>query len=396
MGASRRDFLKAAGGGLAAFALPGRALAGGGVDPVLVVVAFLRGGADGLNLVVPHGDPDYYALRPTVRVEPGDEIDLDGFFGLHPSLAPLHPLYTSGELAFVHATGSHHDSRSHFEAQDFMEYGAPGDPLVGDGWLNRYLAAAGIADVQAGVSLRAGRALSLAGDVPSLAFASVENFQLTGVRAAERRVAIEQMYDAVPSGLLGRTAGGAFSALDQVGTVTRAPDGVYPTSPFGQRLRDAAALIKADIGVRVVAVDIIGWDHHSNELPLLESNATDLADSLAAFHGDLGTDAGRTLTVACSEFGRTAEENGSSGTDHGHGGIMLALGGGVVGGQVLMAGGQWPGLQPQNLFEGRDLAVTTDFRDVFAELLDRHMGLANLAPVFPGFSVSASNYPGLL
>ncbi len=160
-------------------------------------------------------------------------------------------------------------------------------------------------------------------------------------------------------------------------------------------MRNAAALIKADLGVRAICVDLGGWDHHSQAPRHIGPVASDLASSLAAFHTDLEGASARTLTLAMTEFGRTAHENASGGTDHGHGSVMLALGGGVSGGRVLTAGGTWPGLGPENLHEGRDLAVTTDFRDVFAEILDRHLGVANPSALLPGFAVDRSFYPGL-
>ncbi len=394
MPTTRRQFLSGTAAGFAALAWPG-ASRGQGVDPVLVAL-FLRGAADGLNLVVPHGDPDYYALRPSVRVSPGAELDLDGFYGLHPALAPLLPLYVSGELAWVHAAGSPHDSRSHFDAQDFMERAAPGDPTVATGWLNRYLEAAGVSPGHAGISIGTGTSPALQGATPTLSFKSLAGFQLTGARRAKRRDALEAMYAWTATSLLGRAASGAFATVDLLGQVVPQPAVAYPVTGFGAAMQEVAALIKADIGVRVVCVSLGGWDHHSNELTRLDGVANDLAATLAAFHADLGADTARTLTLGMTEFGRTAAENGSSGTDHGHGSVMLALGGGVSGGRVVTAGDQWPGLGPADLFEGRDLAVTTDFRDVFAEVLDRHMGLVDLDPVFPGFLPSPASYPGIL
>ena len=397
MNPTRRDFLV---GGVAAASLTGiswsaprRRFRGSGSEPVLVVL-FLRGAADGLGLVVPYTDPNYAALRPTVRVAPGTELDLDGTFGLHPSLAPLVPMFDAGELAILHAVGSPHESRSHFDAQDFMERAAPGDPLVSTGWLNRYLAAVGSGTIHAGITLDTGTSPSLAGSVPTLAFKALDKFEITGGRAAKRRPALEAMH-ARPGTLLGQAATGAFETMDLLGEVSTDTAVVYPDTPFGDAMRDVAALIKADIGVRVVSVNLGGWDHHTDEVARLAASAEGLAATLAAYHADLGTDVNRTMTLAMTEFGRTAAENGSTGTDHGHGSIMLALGGGVAGGRVLLADDQWPGLAPQDLFEGRDLAVTTDFRDVFAEVLDRHMGLADHGSIFPGFTAEAANYPGL-
>jgi peptide-methionine (R)-S-oxide reductase len=220
-------------------------------------------------------------------------------------------------------------------------------------------------------------------------------FDVTGERAAERRAALEAMYADRRATLLGRAAQAAFSTVDLLAQVALAPRALYPGTSFGRTMRDVAGLVKADFGVRVVSVDLGGWDHHAGEVDRLASVAGDLASTLAAFRADLGAHASRTLVLAMTEFGRTAAQNGGGGTDHGHASILLALGGGVAGGRVVLRDGVWPGLSPDDLFEGRDLEVTTDFRDVFAEVLDRHMGLSETSAIFPGFQLDASGYPGL-
>ncbi|MCA9774144.1 MAG: DUF1501 domain-containing protein [Myxococcales bacterium] len=396
----RREFLKGSVATFAAFSLPvaGRAaprsLVAGA--PVLVAV-FLRGAADGLNLVVPHGDPTgrYYELRPTIQVPPGAELDLDGFHGLNPALADLLPLYQSGDLAVVHAAGSPHETRSHFEAQDYMERAAPGDPTVLDGWLNRSLGALGVTASYEGISINSAKVLALRGGAPSLAFAAISKFRLLGAYQAKRRTAIEAAYNHVAGTLLGGAVGGAFEAVDLVASVDTTTEVVYPTGKFGDAMRDAAALVKADIGVRVLTVDLGGWDTHSNEVVELGDAAGELGAAIAAFYEDLGTHRSRTLLLTMSEFGRTAGENGGFGTDHGHANVMFALGGGLAGGRVITRDGVWPGLLPEELYEGRDLAVTTDFRDVFAEILDRHLGIGDLSTILPNFTVDPGNYPGL-
>jgi uncharacterized protein (DUF1501 family) len=392
----RRDFLRTTALGLSAFFLPlgapHRARAAG-TEPV-VVALFLRGGADPLTLVPPHGDPLYYTLRPTLALAAGTELDLDGFYGLHPALAPLLPLYAADQLAVLHAVGSPDPTRSHFDAQDFMETAAPGDKGVTDGWLNRALAALGGGDPLAGVSLRTSAARSFAGDAPNVAFRSIETFALGGDFPAERRAALEALYAGRP-GVLGRNMGNAYAALDRVASVSTTTATVYPASDLGGALRDAAALIKADVGVKLLAVDSGGWDHHAEQLARIEPLAGDLAASLAAFHADLGADAARTVVVLMTEFGRRVAENGGGGSDHGHGGVMLVLGGAVAGGRVITANDVWPGLATAQLYRGEDLAATTDFRDVLAEVLDRHLGLAKPASVFPGYGADARRYPGL-
>lgn len=397
MTVNRRQFLKGAGAAVTAFLLPpglARVARADGSDPVLVVI-YLRGAADGLNVVVPHGDADYYTLRPNIQVAPGNEIDLDGFFGLNPAFGALHTPYLDGDLCLIHAAGSPNGTRSHFDAQDFMERAAPDDPLVGDGWLNRCLASLGASDSWAGISLGPAKALALVGAAPSLAFSSIEDFALLGPEG--RRAALEAMYQSASPVELEDASQQAFSAIDVIATVETGTEVVYPPGPYGAALADAAALIKANIGVRVVAIDIGGWDHHEGENNQMPGVGGSLAAGLAAFRSDLGGDLSRTCTLTMTEFGRTAAENGTGGTDHGHGSFMAAMGGGVVGGRVLLRDASWPGLGPGDLFEGRDLEVTTDFRDVFAEVLNQHMGLSlgSLAPVLPNHVVDAGNFPGL-
>lgn len=393
---SRRDFLKGSGAALTAFLVPTvlpRFARAAGTEPVLVVV-YQRGAADGLNIVVPAGDPAYYTLRPTIQVAAGAELALDGFFGLNPAFGALLPLYQAQELAVVHAVGSPHGTRSHFDAQDFMERAAPGNPLIGDGWLNRYLAAIGSTQAWEGVSISHAKVLAMAGAAPSLAFPSIEEFELLGPEG--RRTVLEGLYASATPAELAGAGDEAFEALDVIGTVPTATSVAYPPGELSSALRDAAALVKADIGVRVITINSTAhWDHHEGTAGHMAMVGPEIAGALAAFRIDLGADFARTCTLTMTEFGRTAAENGTAGTDHGHGSVMFAMGGGVAGGQVL---GSWPGLGPAQLFEGRDLEVTTDFRDVFAEVLHAHMGLplGSMAPVLPDHTVSVANFPGLL
>lgn len=396
---TRRRFLYGAGVGMAAFVAPTplarAARAASGSDPVLVAL-YLRGGADGLNLVIPQGDPAYAQIRPNLGVPPAAQLPLTGFFGLNPALAALMPCWQSRDLAFVHAAGSPDPTRSHFDAQDFMETGAPGDKGRRDGWLARYLGLLASGEALSGITLAGSRARSMIGTAPSLAFSRIDDFALTGSLPEERRVALESRYALEPLSLLGQSVGDAFAALEVIEAIEASADAPYPASTLGAALRDAAALIRADVGVRVIAVNRGGWDHHVNETPRMNGVAADVADSLAAFQEDLGADADRTLTLAMTEFGRRAAENAEASTEHGHGSVMLALGGPVDGGRVLLRDGRWPGLAPADLFRGQDLAVTTDFRDVFAEILVRHMRLADADPVFPDFTPSPSDFPGLV
>jgi uncharacterized protein (DUF1501 family) len=397
---TRRSVLKTGAIGLTAFLLPsaiGRRVHAAGSNPVLVSI-FQRGAADGLTTCVPTFDPFYYSSRPTMQVPPGTELPLGATgFGLYPAFAPLMPIFDAGDVALIHACGSPDPSRSHFDAQDFMDRAAPGNKSITEGWLNRWLSVAGSGEPIQGVSLRTSKAKSMLGPAASVAFESIADFALEGDSVAARRDALETRYSLLPGTTLGGSVTDAFSAVDLVASVDTTTSVVYPPGELGPVLQDAAALIKADIGIKVIAIDIGGWDHHSAQLAALDGVGGQLAASLAAFWTDLGACQSSTLTVAMTEFGRRVGENGALGTDHGHGGLMWALGGGLTGGRVVLKDDQWPGLAPANLFAGQDLAVTTDFRDVFAEILSVHMGtsLAQLAPVFPNFSVSQANLPGL-
>ncbi|MEM7411841.1 MAG: DUF1501 domain-containing protein [Myxococcota bacterium] len=392
-GWSRRAFLQGAVATGGALLLPrlGRAA---GTDRVLVTL-FLRGAADGLNLCVPAGDADYYARRPTLAIPEGQLIDLDGFFGLHPGLAALTPLYTGGRLALLHASGSPSPTRSHFDAQDFMERGVPGDKTVSTGWLNRYLAAEAGGQALAGITLGNAKDVSIVGPAPALAFPSIDRFRIRGQYPEVVSAALEQRYAALPEQAVKRGFAEALSAIDTVASVEASTTAPYPNSSLGRALRDAAALVKADIGVRIVTVNTGGWDTHSNETPRLSGLTADLAAALAAFDADLGSDRDRTALLAMTEFGRTADENDGGGTEHGHGGLMLALGGGVAGGRVHLRDDSWPGLSDDDLYDGRDLQITTDYRDVFAEALDVHLGSRDADRLFPDYTIRPDRTPGL-
>ena len=397
---TRRQFLTRSAVGMSAYFLPrgtARVAQASTTVPVLVAL-YLRGGADGLNLVVPISDPLYYTNRPTIQVPAGTELTLDGFYGLNPVLGDLLPYYQSGDLCFIHASGSTDESRSHFDAQDFMEKAAPGDKSVADGWLSRYLSVAGGGDAVAGISIAGSKMLAMEGLAPSLAFKSIARFALDGAYTDERRAALEARYALDAGTLLGDQVADALGAVDLIASVDTSTSVVYPAeSNLGARLADAAALIKADIGVRVIAIDFNGWDHHSDEVLNITELGSELSAALDAFMQDLGPCTATTLTLCMTEFGRRVAENGGDGSDHGHGGLMFGLGGGVSGGQVITKDGVWPGLAPGDLFKGQDLAVTTDFRDIFAEVLTAHLGLSigEADSVFPGFTVDAASYPGL-
>jgi uncharacterized protein (DUF1501 family) len=375
----------------------------------VLIAVFQRGGADGLNTVVPFGEQAYYASRPTIAIPAptsGQEsaVDLNGFFGLHPSLKPLHRLYQEGQMAIVHAAGSPNSTRSHFDAQDFMESAAPGTKSISDGWLSRYLEhnpnpeATSFRGVAMGTSLPR----SLKGETPAIALGNIESFDLrAGPLQRQARTAYETLYDQETNSLLSGTAQEMFQAIDFLKKANpgqyRPEAGVeYPQGRFGRNLGQVAQLIKANIGLEVAFLDIGGWDHHINEGGIngqLSNRLREFGQGLAALYRDLGDRMEDVLVLTMSEFGRTARENGNAGTDHGHANVMFLLGGDVKGGKVY---GRWPGLAPEQLYQGRDLALTTDFRDVFAEVLVRHLDCSNADAIFPGYRVDPKRFKGML
>ena len=373
-----------------------------------LVVLFQRGAMDGLNVVVPFAEPNYYRLRPTIAIpQPtsgGQEaaIDLDGFFGFHPSLQPLVQLFHSGQLAVVQAVGSPDPTRSHFDAQDFMESGTPGKSSTNDGWLNRSLATvpedkpSSFRAVAFGPYLP----LTLRGSVPAVAIPDLKQFRLFGNPQVTEN-SFEAMYaDSVDKALHG-VGTETFEAIDSLKKLD--PDNYqpengaqYPNSRFGKSLQEIAELIKADLGMEVAFLDSGGWDHHVNEGGVqgqLSNLLRDLGQGLAAFHQDLGDRMEDIVFVSMSEFGRTAHENGNRGTDHGHANCMFVMGGAVKGGKVYT---KWPGMNEGQLYQDRDLAVTTDFRSVLSEILTKHLGNPDLSPVFPGFENDPRKFLNIL
>ena len=368
--------------------------------PKRLVVIFQRGAADGLNIVVPHGEPQYYLMRPSINIPKKSVLDLDGFFGLHPSLAPFQPLWNQRHLAIIHAAGSPDPTRSHFDAQDFMESGTPGVKATQDGWLNRSLPPFPSTEQSSpyrAVALGQSLPRILSGSQPAAAMSNIHDFAVggRGPKPSPAASAFEAMYDHSTDTILHGAGEETFGAVNMLkaadpGKYAPAPGANYPRGRFGDSLRQLAQLIKANLGVQVAFADISGWDHHVNEGAIegqLANVLSDFSQSLAAFWIDLGDLAKDTVIVTVSEFGRTARENGNRGTDHGHANVMFVLGGPVKGGKVY---GRWPGLDQSQLYEGRDLALTTDFRQVIGEAVARHLGNKNLAQVFPGFD----NQPG--
>jgi uncharacterized protein (DUF1501 family) len=362
----------------------------------VLVAIFQRGAADGLNIVVPHAEKRYYNLRPTISVPQSSVIDLDGFFGLHPSLAPLKPLWDREQLAIVHAAGSPDPTRSHFDAQDYMESGTPGLKATTDGWLNRALPAeAGKPSPVRAVSLGPNLPRALRGTNNAVA---VDNLNSFSVRDAAAAKVLESMYAGSQDQVLGGTGRETFEAVALLQSIQKTPyqpaaGANYPKGRFAESMRQIAQLIKADVGVEVAFADIGGWDHHVNEVGQLTARLDEFGSSLAAFYQDLGDRMEDVVVVTMSEFGRTAKENGNRGTDHGHANAMFVMGGPVKGGKVY---GKWPGLAPEQLYEQRDLALTTDFRDVLSEAVYRHLGNRSIKPVFPNYEAQEQKFRDLL
>ena len=372
----------------------------------LLVVVFQRGAVDGLNMVVPFGDGDYYRARPSIAIaKPGaadGAINLDGFFGLHPRMAPLKPLWDNQSLAIVHASGSHDTTRSHFDAQDYMESATPGIKSTRDGWLNRYLQEAGSStNPLRGVALAKQMPRALQGVAPALAIGSTDDFTVADMSA---RTSFEELYAAAQQDTALRgTAGDAFDAMKTLakktaGTYRPGNGAAYPRSPFGQAMQEIARLAKSDVGLEVAFAESTNWDHHVNEgaaTGQIANRLDDFSRGVAALAQDLGGRMSDTVILTMSEFGRAVAENGSRGTDHGHGNAMFVIGGPVKGGKVY---GTWPGLSANDRFEGRDLAVTTDFRAVFGEVMSKHLraGRGVMNSVLPGFDLRPAAFKGVL
>jgi uncharacterized protein (DUF1501 family) len=377
-----------------------------------LVVLFQRGAADGLNIVVPFGEPNYYRMRPSIAIpQPRSgtteaAIDLDGFFGLHPSLAPLEPLFHKNELAIVHAAGSPDPTRSHFDAQDFMESGTPGVKSTDDGWLNRALET--IPEENASpfraVAMGANLPRMLRGSAAAIALPDVKQFKLMSQTPDGGQIVeggFEAMYAQTVDHALRGTGMETFEAIDMLRKADpskyQPENGAdYGKNRLGQSLQQIGQLLKANIGSEVLFVDCSGWDNHVNEGGVhgqLSNLLKDLGQSMAAFRQDMGDRMENIVLVTMSEFGRTAKENGNRGTDHGHANCMFVMGGDVKGGKVY---GRWPGLNEGQLNDGRDLALTTDFRSVLGEILQKHNGVRDLAPVFPGFENNPHKFASLI
>jgi uncharacterized protein (DUF1501 family) len=413
---TRRLFLKSSGLAMVAFGVAPKflvrsAYAGDNARKKILVTIFQRGACDGLNTVIPIGEETYRKVRPSIAVSPDKALDLgDGFFAFHPALEPLLPLWKEKSLAVVHAIGSPDPTRSHFDAQDFMESGTPGLKSTDDGWMNRHLQANPDAKATPfrAVSLTPTVPRSLAGKVPALAMANLQSFGIRGANVANatdsaRLVArgFEDMYEGAVHDALHGTGKEAFDAMEFLKKSDPAryqPENgaQYPRGKYGDGLRQIAQLIKADVGVEMAFAETGGWDHHAAEgaeQGQIAQKLRELGGALAAFHKDMGDRMADIVVVTMTEFGRTVRENGNRGTDHGHASVSFVMGGPVDGGKVH---GKWPGLRDGDLYEGRDLAVTTDFRDLLAEVLARHSGGRDLKSVFPNYQASEKKFPGVI
>jgi uncharacterized protein (DUF1501 family) len=422
---NRRYFLKNSGVALACVSAATmspsfltRALAqsnGNGRRKILIAI-FQRGAMDGLSAVIPYAEQEYYNLRSSIAIpRPGavgaqpnqaPAIDLDGFFALHPALSPFKPIYDSGQLAVIHASGSNDNTRSHFDAQDYMESATPGVKSTADGWLNRYLQANDDAKASPfrGVAMGPNMPRVMQGKASAIAMNNINDFTIRaggGEMGQAVQGGFEAMYAQTVNDALrgaGKETFEAMKLLKRVNPTQYQPEpGVsYPRGAFGDRLRQIAQLIKSDVGLEIAFTDIGGWDTHANQgssQGQLALRLTELAQGISALYSDLKDRADDVVILTMTEFGRTARENGNRGTDHGHASVMFALGGSIKGGKVY---GKWPGLKSNQLYESRDLAITTDFRDVFAELAKNHLGATNLNAIFPGYQINTSNFKGLV
>ena len=373
-----------------------------------LIAIFQRGAVDGLSVVAPFGDAEYYRARPSIAIgRPGSgsnaAVDLDGFFGFNPRLLPLKPFWDQRALAVVHACGSPDSTRSHFDAQDYMETATPGVKSTSDGWLNRYLQARTLEHQTPfrAVALTQQLPRMLQGTAPATAMSQISQFDIRGGgQNGSAGATFESLYAEARDRVLGNTGRDAFDAIKMLKGADPSryqPEhgAEYPREPFGQALRQIAQLIKADVGLEVAFADVGGWDTHINQgssQGQLANRLDEFARAIAALVTDLGDRMADVVVLTMSEFGRAINENGNRGTDHGHGNAMLAIGGGIRGGKVY---GRWPGLSVEQRYERRDLAVTTDFRDVFAEVVVRHLGVGDPHPIFPGYATTPARFPGL-
>lgn len=365
----------------------------------VLVCIFQRGAMDGLMAVSPYTDPNLKTLRPTLYMSPatteGKQIDLDGRFGLHPSLAAFAPFFTEGRMAIVHGVGSPNTTRSHFDAQDYMESGTPFSKSTSSGWLNRAVGLLGHEGTPfRAVSLTSSLPRSLYGDQESLAINNLQDFaiQMRGNPLATNLAAksFEQLYDQTSSQILSKTGKESFDAMkmlnvNNIKNYQPANGVVYPNSPLGNALKQIATLIKMDVGMEVAFAESGGWDTHFNQGTVngaLARNLKDFSDSITAFWKDMEAYQDEVTVMTMTEFGRTAHQNGTGGTDHGRASCLFVLGNDVQGGEVY---NNIKSLAKAELEDGRDLPVSTDFRSVFSSVANGHLKINNNTKLFPSW-----------
>jgi len=376
----------------------------------MMLIVSQRGGCDGLNTCVPYGDPDYYKLRPTIAIarpkanNPESALDLDGFFGLHPALSGLKEIYTQGDLAVMPAVHYPDSLRSHFHSQSVIETGTPA--LTPDGWLNRYLQEyPAVVDLQA-IAFSKRMPELMRGSLPVAVVSDLDEFALN-MDTTERDMlvaSLERVYSQATSLVSPHTEKLLSTGIDMIDDVELmkmidpssyqpSNGAVYPDTTFGRQMRQVAFLAKSGVGLEFASVEINGWDTHSSqgggEVGGRQAVAfKEFGDGIAAFHRDMGALMANVVIVTGTEFGRTAAENASNGTDHGGASTWFAVGKNVQGGIY----GNWPGLAPGQLQDNRQLQFNIDFRDVFSEVLARHLGNSQLANIFPGHSQQAVGF----
>jgi uncharacterized protein (DUF1501 family) len=363
-------------------------------------------------MVVPYGESDYYNLRRNIAIpKPGQNegaINLDGFFGLHPMMRSFEPLWKAQKLAIVDCVGSPNNTRSHFDAQDYMEAGTPGNKGTRDGWLNRVLQGMSAKDASPfrSVSMTAQLPRTLYGKIPSIAMTNLSDFSIqAGAYTRSVQGGFEGIYQEIntKNDALREAGTETFEAVNFLKKANPAQykpanGAVYPQTPLGRNLLQLAQMIKAGVGLETGFTDTpgMGWDTHAGEggsRGQLGNLLQQFSQAISAFVTDLGTKMDDVVIVTMSEFGRTASENGNRGTDHGHGNAMFVIGNSVNGGKVY---GDWAGLKSSQLYEGRDLAVTTDFRDVLGEIAQKHLGNNDVSKIFPGYQGGASKFRGFM
>lgn len=361
----------------------------------VLVLMFLRGGMDGLHVVPPHGDAQYRPQRPALAIpepgRPGGAVDLDGFFGLHPDLSPLKQVFDAKHLAIVHASGSPDRTLSHFEAMQTMERGVSDGNDTASGWISRHLAATerGISSPIRALALSDVLPKSMQGSIGAMAVRSLSEFRLDVPDAwgSEFRVVLSSFYAGArePAQVAGKETLELLRSLEKLDPAAYRPEAgaAYPDTEMGRRLKQVAQLIKADVGLEIAQVDLGGWDAHVAQPTLMTGLMKELAQGIHAFWADLGARMNRVTLVAMSEFGRRVHENSGLGTDHGRATAMFLAGAGIRGGKVY---GRWPGLHSDQLDRDGNLRVTTDYRDILGEVLERRLRNPHLAEVFPRYT----------